>query len=236
MRSRILTAAGVGALAVAVATTLALPANAASHQVGVASAKSVHSAAKPMKGKKIKYCYQQQDDDNGIGIVSQNFESSLDAYDSQGADDFTLTKKCKVTNIEFNGAYFNGSGPATDFSITIYQDNGSSAPGKVVYGPKAESFTTTGTDGYSITGLSGIKLAPGTYWLSVQADLNYSSGGEWGWNTNNTVRGDAAMWQNPGDGFATGCTSYTTLTTCIASGEGGDFSFAITTGKKKHHK
>ena len=52
-------------------------------------------------------------------------------------------------------------------------------------------------------------------------------GGEWGWNTNNTVAGKASLWKNPGNGFATGCTTYNTTTTCIPAGEGGDYAFAL---------
>jgi hypothetical protein len=72
-----------------------------------------------------------------------------------------------------------------------------------------------------------VKLKPGTYFVSVQANMAFSVGGEWGWNTNNTVRGSASQWQNPGGGFGTGCTTYNTTTTCIPAGEGGDFSFAL---------
>jgi len=72
-----------------------------------------------------------------------------------------------------------------------------------------------------------IELAAGTYWVSVVANMAFGSGGEWGWNTNNTVRGNASAWQNPGSGFATGCSSWGRTTTCIPSGEGGDFSYAL---------
>lgn len=70
-------------------------------------------------------------------------------------------------------------------------------------------------------------LRRGTYWVSVQANLDFATGGEWGWNTNNTVQKKGAKWQNPGDGFGTGCTTYKNLLTCIPAGEGGDFSFSI---------
>ena len=70
-------------------------------------------------------------------------------------------------------------------------------------------------------------LCPAARFICAKANMDFGSGGEWGWNTNNTVRGFASKWQNPGDGFGTGCVTYTTTTVCIPSGEGGDFSFAL---------
>jgi hypothetical protein len=247
MHSRILTAAGVGVLAVAVATTLALPASASNHSIGTAAKATGHSKSAPVaKPAKTKTCYDQITsppyDDNGVGIVSQNFEASFDIYDSQGADDFTLTKKCKVTDVHVRGLYFNGAGPCRSLTVTIYKDNGNSAPGAVIYGPADQKFTTSagnpnvGDTQFDINKLSpAAPLGPGTYWISVYCNMDFSVGGEWGWMTNNTVNGDASMWQNPGGGFGVGCTSYTTTTSCIPSGEGGDFAFSLTT-KKKHHK
>ena len=57
--------------------------------------------------------------------------------------------------------------------------------------------------------------------------MAFGSGGEWGWNTNNTVAGKPSLWKNAGGGFGTGCAVYTTTTTCIPAGEGGDFAFAL---------
>ena len=52
------------------------------------------------------------------------------------------------------------------------------------------------------SGLAVIPAALGLPWTFVVRDL--LTGGEWGWNTNNTVVGAAGLWQNPGGGFSTG--------------------------------
>ena len=57
--------------------------------------------------------------------------------------------------------------------------------------------------------------------------MDYNTGGEWGWNTNNTVRGTGAMWRNEPNGFATGCIHYTSMASCIDAGQGGDLAFAV---------
>lgn len=176
--------------------------------------------------------YSQRDNDNGIGIVSQNFEPTFDAYDAQGADDFVCQHKCVIKEVIADGAYFNGSGPADSWNVTVYKDNGGT-PGNVVGTCTSSHYTDLGFGTPDIklknscNGASKIKVQAGTYWVSVQANMAFGTGGEWGWNTNNTVRGNASQWQNPGNGFSTGCTTYTTTTVCIPSGEGGDNSFAL---------
>ena len=94
--------------------------------------------------------------------------------------------------------------------------------------------TDNGTGSFNIM-LPKTKLKGGTsgtqYWVSVQANMDFEVGGEWGWENQTTVVGTAAVWENPGNGFATGCTTYTTETTCIPDGQ-GDHMFAIK-GKAK---
>lgn len=223
MRSRILPAVGVSALALVAAAAFA-PGASASH--GGMSAAHTTPASKLVHVQSKGSCYSQSDNDNGVGIVSQNFESSFDAYDAQGADDFKLKKTCKLKTVTVAGAYFGGYGPADSVNVTFYKDS-KGKPGKVVKDFQNASYTdTSGTGNFTIKTKGS--LAKGSYWVSVQANMDFASGGEWGWNTNNTVRGNPATWQNPGNGFGSGCTKYgTALTTCIASGEGGDFTFQL---------
>jgi len=199
--------------------------------VGAASAKPVVSQhgtkAHALKGadRAAGILYDQSNNDSGIGIVSQNFESSFDIYDAMAADDFTVPKgsKWKVTELDAFGVYFNGSGPARDENVTFYKDAGG-LPGTPV-----KSYTAAGTDSFgsfTIPIKKPAKLKAGTYWVSVQANLDFSAGGEWGWENQSTVEGTAAVWQNPGDGFGTGCTTWTTETTCIPDGQ-GDHMFTI---------
>jgi len=226
VRSHILAYTSAGISAVAVAALFALPASATGRGIGVAHWSSVGPTGSSITNKT---CKSQQDNDNGVGIVSQNFEPAFDIYDSQGADDF----KCKqgaqgaagytLKVITADGTYFNGSGPADSYNVTYYAGGGT--PGAIQKTCANASYTDTGFGSPTIT--CKVTLSKGAHWVSVQANMDFSTGGEWGWNTNNTVRGNASQWENPGDGFGTGCVTYTTTTTCIASGEGGDFSFGF---------
>jgi len=225
MRSRILPAVGISAIALVAATAFA-PVASASH--GAAPAHKtpigslVHAKVNPQAT-----CYAQLDNDNGIGIVSQNFEAANDIYDSQGADNFKLAAVCKVKTVVTAGSYF-GVVPSASYNVTFYK-NASGLPGAVIKTQLNRPYTdVSGTGNVTVKlGRHGPSLGAHRYWVSVQANLDFSTGGQWGWNTNNTVRGAGSVWQNPGNGFSTGCTTYTTTTTCIPAGEGGDFAFSI---------
>src|SRR6185437_7420966 len=171
--------------------------------------------------------YSQRDNDNGVGIVSQNFlDSGFSIYDAAGADDFKLKKKAKLTEVDVDGIYFNGYGPAASIDVHYYANSGG-VPGKEVAKCLGASYSDeTGFGTFDVPCKASFK-AKKTAWVSVAANMAFGSGGEWGWNTNNTVRNGASQWQNPGSGFATGCSSWGTTTTYIPSGEGGDFSYAV---------
>lgn len=222
MRSRIIPVVGLSVAALALASAFA-PLASAHNGVGAAHKAPVGSLTKINPNPSA--CYAQRDNDNGIGIVSQNFETSLDAYDNQGADDFALTATCNLTTVAVDGIYFNGSGPANSVNVTIYKWKKSKVKAAKVKCPNSTYTDSTGTGSFIVNCKGTLKK--GKYWVSVQANMDFSVGGEWGWLTNNTVRMDGAVWQNPGGGFGTPCAKYTTLTTCIAAGEGGDFSFEI---------
>lgn len=150
-------------------------------------------------------CYAQLDHDAFASIISQNFEPALDMYDSQAADDFVLTKPCRRPVLFIGGSYGEGQGSADSFNVTIYLA-GKHGPGKVVRQLEALPFTEPCGQGRGCTQIVLTKkLQPGHWWLSVQANLDFSQTGEqWSWGTNETVRRSGAMWKNADDGFGTG--------------------------------
>jgi hypothetical protein len=170
--------------------------------------------------------YDQTGNDSGIGIVSQNFETSFDAYDCEAADDFVVPDgaKWRVTEVDITGITFNGSGVAASENLLIYK-NRKGKPGEIV----AEHDDVVGTEingSFFIDLGRGVKLKPGRYWLSFQANESFNNQGEWGWEASEAVEGIPSLWRNPGDGFATGCTDWTTETECIPDGQ-GDQMFAL---------
>jgi len=201
-----------------------------------ASAKAPHLAtvhhgfakAHPSAGGNKHYVtlYDQNGNDAGESVVSDDFDSAFDAYDSQGADDFTVPALHQwiIKQVNVTGAYFNGSGPADGVTVYFYSDNGG-LPGDLIAQADGSEFTDT-NGSFSIKLDDGVSLKAGTYWVSVQADMNASGGaGEWGWEVNAVLNGNLSAWQNPGDGFATGCTTWATTESC--TGEGPDFMFSL---------
>jgi len=189
--------------------------------------------AKPAAGPDATL-YDQSSNNSGVGIVSQNFEATFDAYDAQGADDFKVPAgQCwKITEVDAYGVYFNGSGPAPSVNVTIYKQKGGK-PGAVV--ADYPSLVPTDTGGsFAIKLPTAAKAKAGkTYWVSVQANMDFQAGGEWGWNTTTDLNGTAAMWKNPGGGFGTGCADYADMISCIgALGQGPDYMFTLK-GKSK---
>jgi len=184
--------------------------------------------------------WNQTSDDSGVGIVSQNFgESSFDRYDNQGADDFIVPEGevWILTGIEARGTHFaGGSGPLDSMNVVVYRTRNErpGRPGGVVRNASEQPATpiNTGVD-YLVTLSDSIKLKPGRYWLSLQGNMYFALGGEWGWETSRTQRGSPSVWRNPGDGFATGCIDYQRQVHCVGElGQGPDFMFVLL-GKRK---
>ncbi len=200
----------------------------------VASAKPAHPGISSPKGtfahqtifktpKGGKTIYDQNSNDSGVGLVSDNFDSgSFASYSDQGADDFTVAKKAKITEVDVTGVYFNGPGPADGVNVFFYKDSGG-LPGALVKEIDNAKFTDSAGSFAIQTGK--VKLKKGTYWVSVQANMNFIGGaGEWGWEVNSVQHGNEAAWQNPGGGFGV-CPSWAPVSGCL--GYGPDFMFAL---------
>lgn len=222
-------------LLLAAAAALALSASGISSAAGPALAASSAghaSKAKPFRlNDGLATLYDQNSNDSGVGIVSQNFEASFDAYDSQGADDFSVpVGSCwKIKAVDVTGVYFNGPGPAPSVHVTFYKQKGG-APNELAIIADFPAIVPTDVGGsFAIALPTGVKAKSGKkYWVSVQANMDFALGGEWGWETTNTLSGIGAKWKNPGGGFGTGCSTYGDMVSCIgALGQGPDYMFAL---------
>jgi hypothetical protein len=174
-----------------------------------------------------------QDSGNGrTGVVSQLFDSDYSQYDSQSADDFVVPKgqTWVVKQVAASGAYFDGQGPATSENVFFYYDNhgspGASVPGSTFLNEAGSDFA--GSFNVLLPG-KGLKLHRGRYWVSVQANMPYNLGW-WGWFTQSLPKGQGgrpAVWQNPSNGYGTGCLAYTVETQCWPQVQGAAKVFII---------
>ncbi|HSD62336.1 MAG TPA: T9SS type A sorting domain-containing protein [Ignavibacteriaceae bacterium] len=174
--------------------------------------------------------YEQMTNFGTNSLVSQNFEAAFDAYDDQGADDFEVPAGFiwTVESIDVLGVYFNGAGPANSVNVWFFADN-AGLPGSEVYSAMdVVPSAGLGDGAFSITLPVAAELTEGIYWVSVQCNMDYGVGGEWGW-TEQTQSGSESAWENPGGGFATACTNWGYRVTNCAIGAAPyyDFSFRL---------
>jgi hypothetical protein len=210
----------------ATAATLTLLSRTASAQQHPRITGAVAHAGKTLfvKPGKNKILHDQNGDDAGIYAVSQNFQSTFDAYDCQAADDFTVPADSKwmVKEIDISGHYFDGLGLARNENVTVYKDK-SGLPGKPVAYFNEIAGVDDGLGNFVLTlPDKGVRLKPGTYWLSVQVNMDYGVGGEWGWERTSVQDGNPAAWQNPGGGFQRGCATWGVETECLGFAPGAD--------------
>ena len=153
------------------------------------------------------------------GFPSQNFESSFDAYDAQGADDFVVTDAAGWTVSAVNAQVsYTGDPSSATYDVNIFPDAGG-LPGATatcanpgLAGVVDGSFTSV-----SIALTTPCVLPQGTYWVSVVENADFAVAGQMFWSLQSAGGfGANAAWQNPGGGFGLGCNTWTDNTTCGA--------------------
>jgi hypothetical protein len=163
--------------------------------------------------------YDQTLSGSPVGFISQNFtDFSSGAYNAVAADDFVVTDASgwTVDQVNIGGVYFNGSGPADSFDVSIYPDAGG-VPGATAACTYTGLSYTGAPPSFSIPLSTPCDLPSGTYWVAAAANMAFGAGGEFGWNTYSGFNlGANAQWQNPGGGFGTGCSSWSDMATCLA--------------------
>jgi len=224
--------------AIAVAVAAALPA------LSLAGSSDARAASKPALGKLVdpqraqphfKYPVRTRVatstvlyDQTGTavsGFPSQNFESIYDSYDAAGADDFVVGDAAGWDVSAFNFQVFPSSSPPADpslatYDIDVYADAAGLPGGTTVCSYDAVS----GTVDPAITSLSislptTCHLPPGTYWVSMIVNLDFVAGGQifWSLSSQSPAPNANAAWENPGDAFGTGCTSWGDNAVCGAA-------------------
>jgi hypothetical protein len=158
---------------------------------------------------------------------SQDFEASLDKYDDTAADDFTVPpgQSWTIDRVDVLGSY-SAAGPASSSRVKVYEASGT-LPGASVF--TSISMPADGGVGpnFALPVSGAPALPPGHYWVSVQAILDLVPGGLWFWRERTAQSGDPAVWENPADGFGTGCTTFKRLNDCAAVPQFPDLAFRL---------
>ncbi len=136
---------------------------------------------------------------------------SLIGAGSATADDFVVPAGggWMVDTVSVVGQYFNGpGGPAPTVRVTFY-DNAGTLPGSAIAACDYPAIVPVDAGGsFTLSLDSACMLAPGTYWVAVVANMDFSSGGQWGWGMRTATSNNPAAWRNPGGGFGTPCGSF----------------------------
>jgi hypothetical protein len=170
-----------------------------------------------------KTLYDQNKDAAASAVFSMG-----QSDDSQGADDFVVPKGHTwiVKEVDVTGVYYNGSGPATSENVFFYKDKGG-LPGDLVVQCLNQNGAGNGTGSFAIVLAADCKakLRGGktgkTYWVSVQANMDFIAG-QWGWSLSLDTSGNQAAWRDP-DGDV--CQNWGHIKDCL--GADGDLMFAL---------
>lgn len=147
--------------------------------------------------------YDQMTDEGIGGSNSQDFEEVFDAFDNSNADDFVVPsgQTWTVNQVAAKGLYYNGLGQAQYFNVTFYHDEAAMPGAEVVGGSFVEATYTNDNGVFTITLPEELVLPSGTYWVAVQARMDYMPDGQWAWFNRTTTSNSPAVWHNPGGAF-----------------------------------
>jgi hypothetical protein len=175
--------------------------------------------------------YDQNSDDSGVAVPSENFTHDFESYDSSGADDFTVPAghTWKIREVEVTGVYGQPSNPADSENVFIYKDRRGLPENLVAECDSIKGIDNQGSFAIKLPKSCKVNLKGGKrYWISVVANENNACCTSWFWETRNGQNAKPAVWKNPGGGYGTGCEPWEPLTSCFGnSGEGPDFMFAL---------
>ncbi|MCW8806337.1 MAG: T9SS type A sorting domain-containing protein, partial [Ignavibacteriaceae bacterium] len=148
-------------------------------------------------------------------------------YSCEAADDFVCDDQWTITNVFALGGFYNGSVNPQTFHVVIYGDDNPNGdfPGTELYNYH-HTVDTMGTNGFTIPIEDEVVLPAGHYWISVYANTELGNA-QWGWKPSSGPYNYEAVWENPGDGFGTGYTYWTPITTVWQGTTETDFSFAL---------
>ena len=161
----------------------------------------------------IDVLWDQSENESDTDIVSQDFiDVIFDTFDARAADDFLIPEGFlwKVETVKVFGT-FDGAAPDVlqSLDVVFFTDEGG-LPGKLVNGCNFVNILPVDLNdpSFLINLPTPCFLRSGTYWMSVRANMLFLPHGQWFWNENTVQTLSPFVWENPGNGFGTGCTTF----------------------------
>ena len=170
-------------------------------------------------------------------ITSQDFETNLDTSDAEAADDFVVPANgtWTVDGVGVDGEYrsSNGQNPAPlGFHVRFWSNNPTTGlPANMIAERLQQTYTNGANPGdVTISVNPPVALTAGTYWVSVQARLDFGDSTrtyQWYWHHRITQSNNGAAWRNPGNYHQTGCIQFSRRATCQNSTASPDQLFQL---------
>jgi hypothetical protein len=193
----------------------------------------------------LEILYNQLNNPSVDAFTSQNFELAYDAYDSFGADDVVIPPNVswQIQGIGVDGIYGNCLPGCTANSFNVFfhatDPSGSLPKDPPVLSRLNQAYTVDppGCD-VAFTSPCTFRIFPLTPpvavpaaafprhgWVSVQANMDFSTDGQWFWTARTVQNNDAAAWKNPGGGFGV-CPTWAPMAGCLGAVD-PDFMFIM---------
>jgi hypothetical protein len=156
-----------------------------------------------------------------VSSPSTNYPAPSDAWDTHTADDFVVPagQTWTITSVDVMGTG-SGANPPDSFNLTFYNNGAGNLPGSVSATQALRPWTNIAANpnDYAITLSPSVVLGAGTYWVAVQANMSTVNPPTfWGWQYRSVQSNNGAAWQNPGNAWGTGCTTWTRRTSCFGT-------------------
>ena len=170
--------------------------------------------------------YDQTGTAGDNGFSSQDFETAYDAYDAQAGDDFVVPagETWTIDYVAVVGSW-SVAGPANSVNIEFYADGGG-LPGASVCSYPGVAPIDLYDASFAVDLPTDCVLGAGTYYVSVQGQVDFATGGQWYWTLSTSANGTDWVWRNPLGGFGVGCTTWSDGYGCIGS-VGPDMAFLL---------
>jgi len=156
--------------------------------------------------------WDHSDNASNTDIVSQDFiDVIFDTFDARAADDFLVPDGFlwSVETVKVVGIFDVTPDPVQSLDVVFFRDEGG-FPGEIVGGCNFNNILPEDINdpSFIINLPTRCILTPGTYWMSVRANMLFIPEGQWFWNENTVQTLSPFVWENPGNGFGTGCLTF----------------------------
>jgi VWFA-related protein len=176
--------------------------------------------------------WTQGDHPGSVGISSENrLETGGALYNTAAADDFVVPaqKAWVLQGVDVAGFYYGpgAHGPARSVNVVIYADRNGLPGATQCNFPQVRPRAGLSTGSFELDLSGTCRLTSGRYWVAVQANQDFPTGGQWAWVERTAQRERPSAWRNPGGGYNTVCNDWGRRAATCHVGDEPDLLFRL---------